>query len=90
VGYIGPNGTGKSTTIKMMTGVLQPTSGKLLVNKIEPYSNRIKNAERMGVVFGQRIQLWWDLPVIESFKLLKEIYKVDDILFENKWDCLMI
>lgn len=84
VGYIGPNGAGKSTTIKMMTGVLQPTAGKLLVNKIEPYSNRIKNAERMGVVFGQRTQLWWDLPVIESFKLLKEIYKVDDNLFEKQ------
>jgi len=82
VGYIGPNGAGKSTTIKMMTGILQPSDGKILVNQLEPYSNRIKNAERMGVVFGQRTQLWWDLPVIESFKLLKEIYKVDDPTFD--------
>jgi ABC-2 type transport system ATP-binding protein len=84
VGYIGPNGAGKSTTIKMMTGILQPISGKIQVNQLEPYSNRTKNAQRMGVVFGQRTQLWWDLPVIESFKLLKEIYKVDDDTFKKQ------
>ncbi|MFC1936737.1 ATP-binding cassette domain-containing protein [Chloroflexota bacterium] len=84
VGYIGPNGAGKSTTIKMMTGILQPTEGKILVNQLPPYSNRIKNAQRMGVVFGQRTQLWWDLPVIESFKILKEIYKVDDQTFDHQ------
>ncbi|MCJ7735293.1 MAG: ATP-binding cassette domain-containing protein [Calditrichales bacterium] len=84
VGYIGPNGAGKSTTIKMMTGILQPTSGKLLVNQVPPYTNRIKNAQQMGVVFGQRTQLWWDLPVIESFKILKEIYKVDQQTFDQQ------
>jgi len=84
VGYIGPNGAGKSTTIKMMTGILQPTAGKLLVNQLPPYSNRIENAKKMGVVFGQRTQLWWDLPVIESFKVLKEIYKVDDKTFDQQ------
>ncbi|MGB2965221.1 MAG: ATP-binding cassette domain-containing protein [Anaerolineales bacterium] len=81
VGYIGPNGAGKSTTIKMMTGILKPTGGNILVNQVPPYTNRIKNAQQMGVVFGQRTQLWWDLPVIESFKVLKEIYKVDDQTF---------
>jgi ABC-2 type transport system ATP-binding protein len=84
VGYIGPNGAGKSTTIKMMTGILQPTDGKLFVNQVPPYANRIKNAQTMGVVFGQRTQLWWDLPVIESFKILKEIYKVDDDTFNRQ------
>ncbi|WP_268624251.1 ABC transporter ATP-binding protein [Paenibacillus alvei] len=77
VAFVGPNGAGKSTTIKMMTGVLEPTSGNILVNGIIPYKNRVKNAENIGVVFGQRCQLWWDLPVIESFKLLKLIYKID-------------
>ena len=83
VGYIGPNGAGKSTTIKMMTGILKPTSGTLQVNGLVPYSNRIRQAQIMGVVFGQRSQLWWDLPVIESFKILKEIYKVDQATFEH-------
>ncbi len=78
VGYLGPNGAGKSTTIKMMTGVLEPTSGGILVNGNEPYRNRTKNAQEIGVVFGQRSQLWWSLPLIESFKLLKDIYRVGD------------
>jgi ABC-2 type transport system ATP-binding protein len=82
VGYIGPNGAGKSTTIKMMTGILKPTAGTLLVNGLPPYDNRIRQAMIMGVVFGQRTQLWWDLPVIESFKILKEVYKVDQKLFD--------
>lgn len=76
IGYLGPNGAGKSTTIKMMTGVLEPTSGEILVNGVVPYKNRTKNAENIGVVFGQRSQLWWSLPLIESFKLLREIYMV--------------
>ncbi len=76
VGYLGPNGAGKSTTIKMMTGVLEPTSGRILVNGMEPYKNRTKNSKNIGVVFGQRTQLWWSLPLIESFKLLKDIYEV--------------
>ena len=83
VGYIGPNGAGKSTTIKMMTGILKPTSGVIQVNGLAPYDNRIRQAQIMGVVFGQRTQLWWDLPVIESFKILKEIYKVDQQMFDR-------
>ena len=86
VGYIGPNGAGKSTTIKMMTGILKPTDGTILINDHVPYTNRIKQAQIMGVVFGQRTQLWWDLPVIESFKILKEIYKVDQKTFDRHMD----
>lgn len=78
VGYLGPNGAGKSTTIKMMTGILEPTSGQILVNGRVPFENRTRNAQDIGVVFGQRTQLWWALPVIESFKILKEIYRVSD------------
>ena len=78
VGYLGPNGAGKSTTIKMMTGVLEPTYGEILVNGNEPYKNRVRNAENIGVVFGQRSQLWWALPLVESFKLLKDIYMIPD------------
>ena len=76
VGYLGPNGAGKSTTIKMMTGVLEPTSGEILVNGNVPYKNRAKNAQNIGVVFGQRSQLWWALPLVESFKLLRDLYMV--------------
>ena len=83
VGYIGPNGAGKSTTIKMMTGILKPTGGLIEINGLVPYENRIRQAQVMGVVFGQRTQLWWDLPVIESFKILKEIYKVDQKTFDE-------
>ena len=86
VGYIGPNGAGKSTTIKMMTGILKPTGGVIEVNGRAPYDNRIRQAQIMGVVFGQRTQLWWDLPVIESFKILKEIYKVDQKTFDRHMD----
>ena len=82
VGYIGPNGAGKSTTIKMMTGILKPSDGMIQVNGQPPYNNRIRQAQIMGVVFGQRTQLWWDLPVIESFKILKEIYRVDQKTFD--------
>ncbi len=83
VGYLGPNGAGKSTTIKMMTGVLEPTSGEILVGGNVPYKNRSKNAQEIGVVFGQRSQLWWSLPLIESFKLLKDIYQISDRGYEN-------
>ncbi|MBQ3918541.1 MAG: ATP-binding cassette domain-containing protein [Oscillospiraceae bacterium] len=78
VGYLGPNGAGKSTTIKMMTGVLEPTSGSIIVNGNEPYKNRTKNAQNIGVVFGQRSQLWWALPLVESFRILKDIYMIED------------
>jgi ABC-2 type transport system ATP-binding protein len=78
VGFVGPNGAGKSTTVKMLTGVLEPTSGTILVGGLVPYRNRARNAKNIGVVFGQRTQLWWDLPVIESFKVLKEIYRIGD------------
>ena len=78
VGYLGPNGAGKSTTIKMMTGVLEPTRGEIFVNGTAPYKNRTRNAENIGVVFGQRSQLWWSLPLIESFNLLKAIYMIPD------------
>lgn len=83
VGYLGPNGAGKSTTIKMMTGVLEPTSGQIFVNGRVPYENRTRNAQDIGVVFGQRSQLWWSLPVIESFRILKEIYQINDKDFKD-------
>lgn len=85
-GYLGPNGAGKSTTIKMMTGVLQPTSGEILVNGRVPYKNRTENAQNIGVVFGQRSQLWWALPLIESFKLLRDIYQIDEKDFRDMMD----
>ena len=78
VGYIGSNGAGKSTTIKMMCGILTPTSGQVLINGIEPYVKRRVVAKEIGVVFGQKTQLWWDIPLIESFKVLKEIYQISD------------
>lgn len=86
VGFLGPNGAGKSTTIKMMTGVLMPTSGTILVNQNIPHKNRTQNAQNIGVVFGQRSQLWWSLPAIESFHLLREIYCIDKKDYERKLD----
>lgn len=78
VGYIGENGAGKSTTIKMLTGLLTPSSGKILVNGIVPTEKRIENNKNIGAVFGQKTQLWWDLPVIESFRLVKKMYEVPE------------
>lgn len=86
VGYIGANGAGKSTTIKMMTGILVPTSGSCSVNGIVPYKDRQKNAKQIGVVFGQRTQLWWDLPLTETFSILKEIYEVSDKDYKKKME----
>ena len=83
IGYLGPNGAGKSTTIKMMTGVLEPTSGEITVNGKAPYRNRTENCENIGVVFGQRSQLWWSLPLIESFKLLRDLYMVPQKDYED-------
>lgn len=84
VGYIGANGAGKSTTIKMMTGILTPTSGKITVDGLIPYEKRKENAKHIGVVFGQKTQLWWDLPLSETFTLLKEIYEVSDKDFNER------
>lgn len=86
VGYIGPNGAGKSTTIKMLTGILVPSAGSVLVNGMVPYENRQENAKNIGVVFGQRTQLWWDLPTIESFELLKAIYRVPDKRYKENME----
>ena len=76
VGYVGPNGAGKSTTIKMLTGVLVPSSGRVRVAGLEPARQRVELARRIGVVFGQRVQLWWDLPLRDSFELLRHVYRV--------------
>ncbi|MDE7061930.1 MAG: ATP-binding cassette domain-containing protein, partial [Lachnospiraceae bacterium] len=88
VGYIGSNGAGKSTTIKMMTGILTPTRGTCLVNGVNPGRDRKKNAQNIGVVFGQRTQLWWDLPLSESFTILKEIYNVGDEEYRQQMEFL--
>lgn len=88
VGYIGANGAGKSTTIKMMTGILKPTNGIVSVNGLVPYENREKNAKNIGVVFGQKTQLWWDLPISETFSLLKDIYDVSDEDFNERMSFL--
>ncbi len=76
IGYIGPNGAGKSTTVKMLTGILVPSGGRLRVAGLDPSRQRIELTRRIGVVFGQRSQLWWDLPLLDSFELLRHIYRV--------------
>lgn len=78
VGYIGPNGAGKSSTIKVLSGILTPDSGQCLVNGRTPWKDRVAHVKEIGVVFGQRTQLWWDVPVADSFELLKEIYTVPE------------
>lgn len=88
VGYIGSNGAGKSTTIKMMTGILTPTRGECLVDGINPSRNRKTNARNIGVVFGQRTQLWWDLPLSESYTILKEIYDISDEVYQSQLEFL--
>lgn len=86
VGYIGPNGAGKSTTIKIMCGVLTPDSGKCVINGRTPWKERTAHVRGIGVVFGQRSQLWWDVPVIDSFELVRDMYRVDKKLYKNNLD----
>ncbi|MGI8404204.1 MAG: ABC transporter ATP-binding protein [Thermomicrobiales bacterium] len=89
VGYLGPNGAGKSTTIKMLTGILVPTSGTCRVAGLVPWENRARNAMNIGVVFGQRSQLWWDLPLDESLRLIGKMYSMSDDRFRRNRDQLV-
>ena len=89
VGYIGPNGAGKSTTIKIMCGILTPSSGTCLINGRTPWEDRLRHVGEIGVVFGQRSQLWWDVPVCDSFELLREIYRVNSHEFRKNLDELV-
>jgi ABC-2 type transport system ATP-binding protein len=86
VGYIGPNGAGKSTTIKMLTGILVPSTGKIISNGFVPWRQRTDYVKTIGVVFGQRTQLWWDIAVVESFKLLRRIYGVSQRDFDERME----
>ncbi len=88
VGYIGPNGAGKSSTIKILSGILTPEEGTCLINGLTPWKNRIEHVKNIGVVFGQRTQLWWDVPVMDSFELLKEIYRIDDHVYRRNLEQL--
>lgn len=83
VAFLGANGAGKSTTIKMLTGIMKPTDGKISVMGNEPCRERIRNARNIGVVFGQKTQLWWDIPVKDSFELLRSIYEIPDNVYEE-------
>ncbi len=89
VGYIGPNGAGKSTTIKILSGILTPSGGTCRVNGRVPWHDRVAHVGRIGVVFGQRTQLWWDLPVIESFELLRDVYRVGRLDYRRTLDQLV-
>ncbi len=88
-GFIGPNGAGKSTTIKILSGILRPDSGRVEVDGLVPQADRIRHVGRIGVVFGQRTQLWWDLPVIDGFELLRDIYSVERAAYERSRDELV-
>ena len=89
VGYIGPNGAGKSTTVKILSGILTPDSGKCLVNGFTPWKDREKYVREIGVEFGQRSQLWWDIPATDTFDLLKDIYEIDNEKFIKTRDELV-
>lgn len=82
VGYIGPNGAGKSSTIKILSGILTPDSGTCTVNGRTPWKDRVKHVKEIGVVFGQRSQLWWDVPVIDSYELLRDIYQIPKVTYQ--------
>ncbi|MBR4040508.1 MAG: ABC transporter ATP-binding protein [Clostridia bacterium] len=86
VSYMGPNGAGKSSTIKILSGILTPDSGHCVIDGLVPWKDRMKHVARIGVVFGQRSQLWWDIPVIDSFELLRDIYRVDQRRYEQNLD----
>ena len=86
VGYIGPNGAGKSTTIKIMCGILTPDSGECVINERVPWKKRVAHVREIGVVFGQRSQLWWDVPVIDSFELIRDIYKTPMDVYKKNLD----
>jgi ABC-2 type transport system ATP-binding protein len=89
LGFIGPNGAGKSTTIKILSGILRPDAGRVEVDGLVPYDDRIRHVARIGVVFGQRTQLWWDLPIIDGFDLLRDIYRVDRAEYARSRDELV-
>jgi len=89
VGYIGPNGAGKSTTIKILSGILVPSDGECRVAGRVPWEDRVAHVAGIGVVFGQRTQLWWDLPVVESFDLLRDIYRVEESRYQHRRDELI-
>ena len=88
VGYIGPNGAGKSSTIKILSGILTPEEGICLVDGLIPWKNRIEYVRNIGVVFGQRSQLWWDVPVLDSFELLREIYRIPESTYRRNLEQL--
>lgn len=88
VGYIGPNGAGKSSTIKILSGILTPEEGICQIDGLIPWKNRINHVRNIGVVFGQRTQLWWDVPVLDSFELLKEIYRIDTKSYQHNLEQL--
>ena len=89
LGFIGPNGAGKSTTIKILSGILRPTLGRCIVDGLVPWESRVAHVARIGVVFGQRTQLWWDLPIVESFDLLRDIYRVERQAYVRRRDRLV-
>ena len=89
VAYVGPNGAGKSTTVKLLTGIVVPTAGEVSVCGLQPFTDRVRNARNIGVMFGQRTQLWWDIAVQESFRLLADIYQLSPARFSETFDDLV-